>query len=78
VQPTRGPRTDAALNLAKGVFVICWVIGIPHMFFEVRYPIWLHWIGRLFLAVFAVAVVTFAGLRSREVIIYRHQQLGGQ
>jgi hypothetical protein len=76
VQPTRGPRTDAALGVAKVVFVIYWVIGIPHMFFDVHYPIWLHWIGRLLLAVVAVALATYAILRRREVITYRHQQPG--
>jgi len=46
------------------------------MFFEVHYPLWLHWIGRVLFAIFAIAILTFAVLRGREVVAYRRQEPG--
>jgi hypothetical protein len=39
---------EMAAGAAKLTFVISWIIAIPHAFFEVHYPLWLRWIGRLF------------------------------
>jgi len=76
VLPPRGPRPEAALDAARVTFVISWVIGIPHMFFEVHYPLWLRWIGRVLLILFVVALLAFLTLRGREAMDYRRQQAG--
>ena len=74
MQPLRGPRTEGALDTAKLTFVVWWVIGIPHMFFEVHYPLWLRWIGRALLLIFVIALLVFGALRGREVTGFRRQQ----
>lgn len=44
------------------------------MFFDMHYPLWLRWVGRVLLVVFVIALLAFITLRGREVMEYRRQQ----